>query len=83
MQIGDVVVVRTGELVPVDGTVVRREAVVDASTLTGEPLPETLARGMAVLSGSANADRPFEVGTDRPARDSSVGTQDRDSNGAS
>ena len=43
-QTGDVVVVRTGEVVPVDGTVVSAEAVVDTSTLSGEPLPVTLAR---------------------------------------
>ena len=44
---GDVVVVRTGEVVPVDGTVVGGEAVVDTSTLSGEPLPVTLRAGHA------------------------------------
>ena len=66
VQVGDVVVVRTGEVVPVDGTVVSAEAVVDTSTLSGEPLPETRSRGMAVLSGSANAGAPFELRADRP-----------------
>ena len=70
MQTGDVVVVRTGEVVPVDGTVISAEAVIDSSTLTGEPLPETCSRGMAVLSGSANAGAPFELRTDRPAAES-------------
>ena len=67
---GDVAVVRTGEVVPVDGTVLSAEAVVDTSTLTGEPLPETVRRGMPVLSGSANAGPPFDVRADRPAADS-------------
>ena len=67
---GDVALVRTGEVIPVDGTVVSREAVVDTSTLSGEPLPVTVARGMPVLSGSANAGAPFEVRADRPAADS-------------
>jgi heavy metal translocating P-type ATPase len=67
---GDVVLVRTGEVVPVDGTVLSAEAVIDASTLTGEPLPETARRGMPVLSGSANAGPPFDVRADRPASDS-------------
>jgi P-type E1-E2 ATPase len=67
VQVGDVVVVRTGEVVPVDGTIVSPEAVVDASTLSGEPLPETLRRGMPVLSGSANAGAPFDVRADQPA----------------
>ena len=67
VQAGDVVVVRTGEVVPVDGTVVGAEAVVDTSTLSGEPLPVTIGPGMAVLSGSANAGSPFDVRADKPA----------------
>jgi heavy metal translocating P-type ATPase len=70
LQIGDVVVVRTGEVVPVDGTVLSREAVIDTSTLSGEPLPETVARGMRLLSGSVNAGTPFDLRVDRPAAES-------------
>jgi heavy metal translocating P-type ATPase len=70
LEVGDVVLVRTGEVIPVDGTVMSREAVVDTSTLSGEPLPETIARGMPVLSGTANAGAPFDVRADRPASDS-------------
>ena len=66
----DVVVVRTGEVMPVDGTVLSDEAVVDTSTLSGEPLPVTVAQGMTVLSGAANAGGPFEVRADRPAAES-------------
>ena len=67
VQDGDVVIVRTREVVPVDGVVLSDEAVVDMSTLSGEPLPETMKRGTAVLSGSANAGAPFGVRADRPA----------------
>ena len=67
---GDVVVVRTGEVVPVDGTVVSDEAVLDTSTLSGEPLPEAVRCGMPVLSGCANAGPPFDVRADRPASES-------------
>ena len=70
VQAGDVVVVRTGEVVPVDGAVVSGEAVVDTSTLSGEPLPVTLAKDMSVLSGTANAGSPFEVRANRPAAES-------------
>ena len=70
VRVGDTVLVRTGEVVPVDGTVVSTEAVVDTSTLSGEPLPVTLRAGMAVMSGSANAGGPFDVRADRPAADS-------------
>ena len=70
VEAGDVVVVRTGEVVPVDGTVVGTEAVVDTSTLSGEPLPVTIGPGMPVLSGSANAGSPFDVRAARPAAES-------------
>ena len=68
--VGDVVVVRMGEVVPVDGVVESEQAVVDTSTLTGEPVPETVARGGPVLSGSANAGAAFDVLAERPAVDS-------------
>ncbi|HET9125910.1 MAG TPA: heavy metal translocating P-type ATPase, partial [Solirubrobacteraceae bacterium] len=67
---GDVVLVRSGEVVPVDGTIASPEAVLDTSTLSGEPLPVAMRQGMRVLSGSANAGAPFEVRADRPAAQS-------------
>ena len=70
VKTGDVVAVRSGEVVPVDGTVVGAEAVVDTSALSGEPLPVAIAAGMPVLSGSANAGAPFDVRADRPAAES-------------
>ncbi len=70
LRIGDIVVVRTGDVVAVDGTVVSAEAVIDTSALSGEPLPATRSRGMAVMSGSANAGAPFELRADRPAAES-------------
>jgi heavy metal translocating P-type ATPase len=70
VQAGDTVLVRTGEVVPVDGTLLSGEAVIDTSTLTGEPLPVTVQRGTAVMSGSANAGPPFDVRADRPASES-------------
>src|SRR5206468_1466939 len=70
VRAGDVVLVRTGEVIPVDGTVMSAEAVVDTSMLTGEPLPESVGRGMPVCSGSANAGAPFDVRADRAASDS-------------
>jgi heavy metal translocating P-type ATPase len=68
--IGDIVVVGTGEVVPVDGKLLDGEAVIDTSTLSGEPLPIAVSPGAAVLSGTANAGAPFEVRVTRSARDS-------------
>jgi heavy metal translocating P-type ATPase len=70
LAVGDVVLVRAGELIPVDGAVHTAEAVVDESTLTGEPLPSTYTRGDEVRSGTTNAGDAFELRATRPAAES-------------
>ena len=70
VAVGDVVVVRAGEVVPADGLVTSREAVLDESALTGEPLPVAYGRGGAVRSGTANAGDAFELRVVRPASES-------------
>ncbi len=70
VAVGDVLVVRAGEVLPVDGLVVSQQAVIDESALTGEPLPATYARGGAVRSGTANAGEAFELRAVRPASES-------------
>ncbi|HVY96249.1 MAG TPA: heavy metal translocating P-type ATPase [Solirubrobacterales bacterium] len=67
---GELVLVRPGELVPVDGRVESAEATIDEATLTGEPLPVEKARGAEVKSGTANAGAPFELRASRPAAES-------------
>jgi heavy metal translocating P-type ATPase len=70
IQPGDVVLVRTGEVVPVDGALIDGEAMLDMSTLSGEPLPATVGAGMPVLSGAGNAGPPFELRATRAASES-------------
>jgi heavy metal translocating P-type ATPase len=70
VEVGDVVLVRAGEVIPVDGALVSGEAVIDTSTLSGEPLPVTIGTGMPVLSGTVNAGAPFEVRAQRSAAES-------------
>jgi heavy metal translocating P-type ATPase len=70
VEAGDRVLVRAGEVVPVDGIVESEEAIVDESALTGEPLPVTVRRGGQVRSGTANAAAAFEVSAIRPASES-------------
>ncbi|MEO6866492.1 MAG: heavy metal translocating P-type ATPase [Gaiellales bacterium] len=74
VQIGDVLVVRQGELVAADGYVVEGAALVDQATLTGEPLPVNIDAGATVMSGSANVGEPFELMTLRPASESMYAT---------
>ena len=60
---GDVVLVRAGEIVPIDGVVVGGAAVIDESALTGEPIPVTRRTGEQALSGALNAGETFEMRT--------------------
>jgi heavy metal translocating P-type ATPase len=70
VEVGEVLLVRAGEVVPTDGVIVGERAVIDESSLTGEPLPATYARGHAVRSGTANAGDAFELRATRRADDS-------------
>jgi Cu+-exporting ATPase len=56
---GDVVVVRPGERIPVDGNVVDGESAVDESMLTGESLPVDKRPGAAVFAGTINRSGAF------------------------
>ncbi|HEX4805345.1 MAG TPA: heavy metal translocating P-type ATPase [Conexibacter sp.] len=67
---GDLVLVRSGEVVPVDGTLASERAAIDASAVTGEPLPVEQRRGEPLRSGVANAGAPFELRATRAAADS-------------
>ena len=67
---GDRLLVRQGDVVPVDGSVVEGVAVLDQSALTGESLPVQLRTGDAVLSGSTNVGDAFDLKAARPAAQS-------------
>lgn len=56
LQVGDRLVVRPGERIPVDGRVVDGQAHVDAAMLTGEPLPISRGEGDEVIGGTVNLD---------------------------
>jgi heavy metal translocating P-type ATPase len=68
--IGDQLLVRAGEVVPVDGVVSSIAATIDESAVSGEPIPVAKLRGTAVLSGSLNAGETFELTATSPARES-------------
>lgn len=67
---GDVVVVRPGERVPVDGTVVSGHSAVDESPITGESLPAERGSGDRVFAGSLNTSGRLEVRATSPAEES-------------
>ena len=58
---GDLLLVKPGEVVPVDGTVHAGVVVLDESALTGESMPVEHRRGEAVRSGALNVGSPFDL----------------------
>lgn len=69
VRVGDMVVVRPGEKVPVDGMVVSGSSSVDESMLTGESLPVTKQSGVRVYAGTINGAGAFHFTTERVGRD--------------
>lgn len=61
VQVGDLLLVRPGELVPCDAIVERGSAHVDTSRLTGEPVPRRVRPGDRLSSGVANGESPLVV----------------------
>ncbi|WP_204163415.1 heavy metal translocating P-type ATPase [Nocardioides gilvus] len=74
VAVGDELLVRSSEILPVDGVVVSERAVIDESSVTGEPLPSTFAAGDTVLSGTINGTETFTMRSTRTAKDSQYAT---------
>ncbi len=67
---GDRLLIRQGDVVPVDGTVAAGAAFLDTSALTGESLPVRLDAGAEAMSGATNAGEAFDLTATRRAADS-------------
>ena len=67
---GDRLLIRQGDVVPVDGTLASETAFLDTSALTGESLPQRLAQGHEAMSGSTNAGEAFDMTATRRAAES-------------
>jgi len=61
VAVGDELLVRAGELLPVDGVLLDASASLDESAVTGEPLPVRRSAGDALRSGTLNAGEPFSM----------------------
>jgi heavy metal translocating P-type ATPase len=61
IAVGDIVFVRGGEVIPVDGIIASPTAMIDESALSGEPIPVCRQLGERARSGSINAGGPFEI----------------------
>ena len=70
VTIGDELLVRGGEVVPVDGVLVAATALLDEAAVTGEPIPVTHHQGARIRSGSVNAGDAFAMRASATAGDS-------------
>lgn len=72
VQIGQFVLVKPGERVPLDGTIIEEESLVDTSALTGESVPKSVYVGETVLSGFINKNKPFLVQVEKSYENSTI-----------
>lgn len=67
--VGDVVLVKPGERIPVDGTVVSGESYVDESMITGEPIPTMKRTGSSVVGGTINQNGVLKFRSEKIGKD--------------
>lgn len=72
IQVGQTIVARPGEKIPLDGVVLSGESYVDTRALTGESVPRKVREESAVLSGGVNLEGLLEIGVTKRYEDSTV-----------
>lgn len=71
-QVGDLLLVRPGDRIPLDGTVVDGESRIDTSPVTGEPVPVKVEKGDALVSGCVNTSGLLKMRVEKALEDSMV-----------
>ncbi len=72
VEVGQVIIIKPGEKVPLDGDVIEGTSFVDTSALTGESVPRKVEMGEKILSGMINRQGLLTVKVSKPFKDSSV-----------
>jgi copper-(or silver)-translocating P-type ATPase len=72
VRVGDVVLVKPGERIPVDGTVVSGESYVDESMITGEPIPSLKNTGSGVVGGTINQNGVLKFQAEKIGKDTTL-----------
>ena len=72
VSVGSIILVKPGERVPLDGTVLDGDSMLDTAALTGESVPRHAAAGDAVVSGCINGSGLLRVRVDKPYGESTV-----------
>ncbi len=71
-QVGDLLLVRPGDRIPLDGTVVTGSSRIDTAPITGEPVPVQVDPGSAVTSGCVNTSGQLTIRVEKPLSESMV-----------
>ncbi|KZZ93810.1 ATPase, P-type, heavy metal translocating [Moelleriella libera RCEF 2490] len=72
LQVGDIVIIRPGDKIPADGTLVRGETYVDESMVTGEAMPVQKRLGDSVIGGTVNGNGRVDFRVSRAGRDTQL-----------
>ena len=72
VQIGDTIIVKPGERVPLDGKIIKGSSTLDTSALTGESMPREVEAGMEVISGCINQTGILTIQTTKEFGESTV-----------
>ncbi|ANX00673.1 ATPase [Thermoclostridium stercorarium subsp. leptospartum DSM 9219] len=72
VQTGDIIIVKPGERIPLDGTVIEGSSSLDMSSLTGESVPKTVKANDEVYSGSVNMEGLLKIKVTKPFHESTA-----------
>ena len=72
VAVGQIIVVKPGERIPLDGVILEGRSAIDTSSLTGESLPRTVGVGDEVIGGCINQSGPLRIRTTKPFGESTV-----------
>ena len=71
-KVGDILLVRAGDRIPVDGIVIEGESRLDTSPVTGEPVPIKIAPNSSITSGCLNISGAIKMKVEKPLSESMV-----------
>lgn len=72
LQIGDVVIVRPGDRMPIDGEIIRGQSAIDQSPITGESVPVNKGEGDEVFAGTINQENALDVRVTKLSKDNTL-----------
>ena len=72
IEIGEIIIIKPGDIIPMDGIVIYGNSLVDEATITGEPLPRNKYLNDAVYAGTLNGSGYLEVKVTKKSRDNTL-----------